>query len=135
MADINSITKQLADIQKKLEPISTSSGPVPVREFIALGTRAAQKAAEQTADINVSGGQEGIRDFIAKGTRAAQETVARMGAFEAALKAVLESTATPGSPADLEAITKAAEAGAAKALSSLTATVTIQQDATTDAPA
>ena len=126
VADINSITKQLADIQSKLEPINTSSGPVELRQFIAWGTRAAQAAEEQTGPINVSGGlQEGIRDFIAKGTRAAQRVEARMGALEAVIAKAVE---TPG--ADLATLTAAAEAGAEKALSNLTATVTIEQEAT-----
>jgi hypothetical protein len=125
VADINSITKQLADIQAKLAPINTSAGAVDLRQFIADGTRAAQAAEKQTAPINVSGGQEGIRDFIAKGTRASQQTAAKLAGLEAALKAVVSAS---GSPVDLAAVTAAAEAGAAKALSSLTATVTIEQD-------
>jgi hypothetical protein len=99
---------------------------VDLRQFIADGTRAAQAAESQTAPINVSGGQEGIRDFIAKGTRAAQASAAKLAGLEAALKAVVQAS---GSPVDLEAVTAAAEAGAAKALSNLTATVTIEQEA------
>lgn len=127
MADINSLTAQLADIQKKLAPIQTSpTTAIPIREFIALGTRAAQKAAENTADINVTGGTESIRDFIAKGTRAAQASAAKLAGLEVALKAVIDAS---GSPVDLAAVTAAAEAGAAKALADLTATVTIAQKA------
>ncbi|AZS11721.1 endolysin [Arthrobacter phage Maja] len=126
VADINSLTKQLNDIKAMLAPINTSSGPVELRQFIADGTRAAQAAEKQTGPINVTGGQEGIRDFIAKGTRAAQASAAKLAGLEAALKAVVQAS---GSPVDLEAVTAAAEAGAAKALSNLTATVTIEQEA------
>jgi len=121
VADIDSITKQLADIQAKLAPIKTDAGNVDLRQFIADGTRAAQKAADQTGPINVSGGQEGIRDFIAKGTRAAQGAEARLAALEATLAKAID---TPG--ADLATLTAAAEVGAAKALANLTATVTIE---------
>jgi hypothetical protein len=124
VADIDSITQQLADIQAKLAPISTDSGKVDLRQFIADGTRAAQKAADQTGPINVDGGQEGIRDFIAKGTRAAQASAAKLAGLEAALKAVV---AAAGSPVDLAAVTAAAEVGANKALSNLTATFTLEQ--------
>lgn len=126
VADINSITKQLNEIKAALAPIKTSSGLVDLRQFIADGTRAAQAAERQTGPINVSGGQEGIRDFIAKGTRASQQTAAKLAGLEAALKAVVQAS---GSPVDLAAVTAAAEAGAAKALSNLTATVTIEQEA------
>jgi hypothetical protein len=124
VADIDSITKQLADIQAKLAPINTSAGAVDLRQFIADGTRAAQAAESQTAPINVDGGQEGIRDFIAKGTRASQSTAAKLAGLEAALKAVV---AAAGSPVDLAAVTAAAEVGANKALANLTATFTLEQ--------
>jgi murein DD-endopeptidase MepM/ murein hydrolase activator NlpD len=128
VADINSITKQLNEIKAALAPINTSTGPVDLRQFIANGTRAAQAAEKQTAPINVSGGkQEGIRDFIAKGTRASQQTAAKLAGLEAALKAVVEAA---GSPVDLAAVTAAAEAGATKALSNLSATVTLEQGPT-----
>ena len=45
VADINSISAQLKDIQDKLAPINTSKGAVSLRQFIADGTRAAQSAA------------------------------------------------------------------------------------------
>jgi hypothetical protein len=124
VADIDSITKQLADIQAKLAPINTSTGDVDLRQFIADGTRAAQKAADQTGPINVDGGQEGIRDFIAKGTRAAQASTAKLAGLEAALKAVV---AAAGSPVDLAAVTAAAQVGAEKALANLTGTITLEQ--------
>ena len=122
VADIDSISKQLADIQAKLAPINTAAGQVDLRQFIADGTRAAQAAEKQTAPINVSGGQEGIRDFIAKGTRAAQGAEARLAALEATLA---KAVATPGT--DLATLTAAAEAGASKALSNLTATTTFEK--------
>lgn len=120
MADIDSITKQLATLLERTAPINTDAGATSLRQFIADGTRAAQKAADQTAPINVSGGQEGIRDFIAKGTRASQASAAKLAGLEAALKAVV---AAAGSPIDLAAVTAAAEAGATKALSNLSITI------------
>jgi len=124
VADIDSITKQLADIKALLAPIKTDAGDVDLRQFIADGTRAAQAAASQTGPINVDGGQEGIRDFIAKGTRAAQASAAKLAGLEAALKAVV---AAAGSPVDLAAVTAAAEVGATRALSNLTGTTTFEK--------
>jgi len=125
VADIDSITKQLADIQAKLADINTDAGKVTIRDFIALGTRAAQAAKDNTGPINVSGdGQESLRDFIAKGTRAAQASAAKLAGLEAALKAVV---AAAGSPVDLAAVTAAAEVGASKALSNLTGTTTFEK--------
>lgn len=79
VADINSISAQLAELLERTKPINTSNGAESIRDFIAAGTRAAQEAAANTAPINVSGGrQEGIRDFIAKGTRAAERAEAKL---------------------------------------------------------
>lgn len=66
-----------AVIDEYLAPIQTSSGPVPVRQFIANGTRAAEAAAANTADINTSAGPVSLRQFIATGTRAAQAAAAQ----------------------------------------------------------
>lgn len=124
VADINTISEQLAELLARTEPITTDAGPRSVRQFIADGTRAAQEAADQTAGINVTGGQESLRDFIAKGTRAAQASAAKLAGLEAALKAVV---AAAGSPVDLAAVTAAAEVGATKALSNLTGTTTFEK--------
>lgn len=156
VADINTLVTKLNELLDRTKPIDTSSGAVDLRQFIADGTRAAQKAAEQTApintasgsvdlrqmiadgtraaqaadrqtdDINTASGPVDLRTFIAQGTRAAQASVAKLAGLEAALKAVIEAT---DSPVDLAAVTAAAEAGAAMALSNLTATVTIEQEA------
>jgi len=128
MADINTITAQLADIQAKLGPINTSSGEVDLRQFIAWGTRAAQKAEEQTGPINTSSGPVDLRQFVAWGTRAAQEAVARSAALEEVIKALVAANASGGAPIALEALTEAAEKGAAKALSNLKGTITIEQE-------
>jgi hypothetical protein len=120
VADIDSITKQLADIQAKLAPISTSTGDVDLRQFIADGTRAAQAAKDQTSAINTAAGQVSLKQFVADGTRAAHKAVAQAAAMQEALKAVV---AAAGSGVDLAAVTAAAEAGAEKALSNLTVTI------------
>jgi len=124
VADINTISKQLAELLERTDPISTSGGDVSLRQFIADGTRASQAAKDQTSPINTSAGQVSLKQFVADGTRAAQQAVAKQASLEAALKAVV---AAAGSTVDLAAVTAAAEAGATKALSNLTASVTIEQ--------
>lgn len=54
-----------AVINEFLAPIQTSSGPVAVTQFIADGTRAAQKAAEQTGPINRGGKLIALRQEVA----------------------------------------------------------------------
>lgn len=68
---INEIKK----VASKVADIQTSPGQyVPLRQFIADGTRAAQTAAKQTADINLSGGKTtSLRQMVSDGTRAAQK--------------------------------------------------------------
>lgn len=48
-----------------LSPIQTSAGPVSVKQFIADGTRAAQKAAEQTGAILRGGKQVSLKQEVA----------------------------------------------------------------------
>lgn len=48
-----------------LSPIQTSAGPVSVKQFIADGTRAAQKAAEQTGPILRGGKQVSLKQEVA----------------------------------------------------------------------
>lgn len=119
MADINTLTKQLTDIQGKLADIETSGGKKSsLRQFIADGTRAAQTAAAQTSDINTSSGPQSLRSFVAQGTRAAQATQAD----NAALRNVVEQLATAkGTPIDYGKV----EAAVAKALKDGTVTVDV----------
>ncbi|UYL86584.1 endolysin [Arthrobacter phage RadFad] len=56
--------------------------------------------------------------------------LAQQGVLAGLTNAIQQLATKPGSPVDLDAIGKAAEAGAAAALADLTATVTIKQEAT-----
>lgn len=73
-ADIDGVKQNIAAVAAEVKPIEVSGGKkVPLRQFVADGTRAAQAAASHTADINTASGPVSLRQFVADGTRAAQK--------------------------------------------------------------
>lgn len=59
-------------IKESVKPINTADGPVPLRQFVADGTRASQKAAQQTADIHFHDGDVSLRQVAATTMRKVQ---------------------------------------------------------------